>query len=1001
MQTPQTPILKDIVLLGVGHAHVGVLRMLGMKPMPGVRLTLITRQVHTPYSGMLPGVIAGLYDEEQAHIDTGPLTRFAQARLYHSEAIGLDLAARQVICRDRPPVPYDILSINIGSTPSARQIPGVAEHAIPVKPIDGFIARFEAARARVLEAQGQARIGVVGGGAGGVELLLSLHRRLTRDVAAAGFDPSALAFTLITASDELLPTFPARLRQRFAEILRASGISVVAGCRATEVRADAVVVEGNGPVALDEVFWTTRAAPATWLAETGLALDGEGFIRVGETLQSVSHPEVFAAGDIATIEGHAPPKSGVYAVRSGRPLAGNLRRLIEGRSLVGYKPQREALYLISTGERHALGACNGFTMEGAWVWTLKDFIDRRFMARFNELPEMQAADTPRLPAIADQAALTEISAMAMRCGGCGAKVGATILTRALGSFEPARRDDVVVGLDAPDDAAVVATGGTRLSVLTVDYFRAIVDDPYAFGRIAANHALGDIYAMGAEPQTALAIATVPYGIEAKVEADLSQMMAGANAVLREAGCALVGGHTSEGAELSLGFAVNGLVDRDAVLRKGGLRPGDALILTKPIGTGALLAAHMRRKAKARWVMRALSHMIQSSRTAAHILRAHGAHAATDITGFGLLGHLVETVKASGVDATLALACVPLLDGLVETMHAGIFSSLQPQNVRLRRAIRNLDAAAAHPLYPALFDPQTAGSLLASVPAERAQACVEALRAAGYASAAVIGGVEPRSAGLAGITVELQEAPPAPTPRRVSGAGRLSSRNRKCPRRRPVRTNPFYDAWLFLIGATGDHEGSGVRWPLTALFLVLLIASAWIAFRNWQQDPAQRTREHLATWFMRVMIGAMWFQGSLWKLPLPVSGGFRYWAQRLADDAAFEVHRWIARNVLLPLLPVIDPVVFLTELSLAVSFILGFLVRPMGVIGILFVTHLWLGLYHNEYEWPWLYVFLIFVQGFFVLTNAGKSLGLDALIARAAFAPFAGDGIVARLYRKIA
>ncbi len=761
MQTAQTPVLKDIVLVGAGHSHVGVLRMFGMDPMPGVRLTLITRQVHTPYSGMLPGMIAGFYDHDQAHIDTGPLSRFAQARLYHSEVVGLDLAARQVICRDRPPVPYDILSINIGSTPSARQIPGVAEHAIPVKPIDGFIARFEGVRARVLAARGRARIGVVGGGAGGVELVLSLHSRLTRDVAAAGFDPSALAFTLITASDELLPSFPARLRRRFAELMRERGISVAAGGRATEVRADAVQVEGNGPIALDEVFWTTRAAPAAWLAGTGLTLDGEGFIRVTETLQSVSHAQVFAAGDIASIDGHARPKSGVYAVRSGPPLAGNLRRMLEGRPLAPYKPQPEALYLISTGERYALGARNGFTIEGAWVWTLKDFIDRRFMAKFNELPDMASADEPSVPAIADQAAVEEISAMAMRCGGCGAKVGATILTRALGAVEPAERDDVVVGLDAPDDAAVVDTGGKRLSVHTVDYFRAIVDDPYTFGRIAANHALGDIYAMGAEPQTALAIATVPYGIEAKVEADLSQMMAGANEVLREAHCALVGGHTSEGAELSLGFAVNGLVDRDAALRKGGLRPGDALILSKPIGTGSLLAAHMRGKAKARWVMAAIAHMTQSNRTAAHILRAHGARAATDITGFGLLGHLVEMVKAGDVDATLSLLRVPLLDGLAETMASGIFSSLQPQNVRLRRAIRNLDAAASHPLYPVLFDPQTAGGLLASVPSERAQTCVGALRAAGYASSAIVGCVEPRSASLAAITVELEEVRPAP------------------------------------------------------------------------------------------------------------------------------------------------------------------------------------------------------------------------------------------------
>jgi selenide,water dikinase len=470
MRSSPTPVLKDVVLVGAGHSHVGVMRNFGMQPMPGVRLTLVTRQVHTPYSGMLPGMIAGLYDQDAAHIDTGPLSRFAQARLYHSEVIGLDLVGKRVICRDRPPVPYDLLSINIGSTPSARHIPGVAEHAIPVKPIDGFIARFEAARARLLRARGRARIGVVGGGAGGVELLLSLHRRLTRDVVAAGFDTAGLAFTLITAPNEVLPTFPPRMRRRFAEILRERGIRIVTGGQVSHVHADAVLVEGQGRLALDEVFWTTRAAPAAWLAETGLALDGEGFIRVTETLQSVSHPDVFAAGDIAAIAGHAPPKSGVYAVRAGPPLAANLRRILKGDRLLSYKPQREALYLISTGEPYALGARNGLTFEGAWVWKLKDFIDRRFMAKFNALPEMPAADTASVPAIADQAAIQQISALAMRCGGCGAKVGATVLTRALGAIEPASRDDVVVGLEAPDDAAMVDTGGPRLSVHTVDYF---------------------------------------------------------------------------------------------------------------------------------------------------------------------------------------------------------------------------------------------------------------------------------------------------------------------------------------------------------------------------------------------------------------------------------------------------------------------------------------------------------------------------------------------------
>jgi selenide, water dikinase len=746
------PIVKDVVLVGAGHAHVAVLRRFGMKPLPGVRFTLIARELHTPYSGMLPGLVAGLYGFDDAHIDTGPLARFAGARLYHDTAIGLDLTNKWVICRDRPPVPYDLVSLDMGSTPNTGLTLGAAEHAIPVKPISAFLPRLEALITRVRGQKGRARIALVGAGAGGVELLLSLERRLRREVAQAGHDPGGLTFTLVSGSDEILPDFPKAFRRRFERIFAERGIAVVTGARVTRVEAAVLHCERYGRLPADEILWTTRAAAAPWLAETGLKLDAGGFVRVDACLRAEDHDDVFAAGDIAAFGPRDLPKSGVYAVRAGPVLADNIRRTLTGEPLRPFRPQREALYLVSTGERHAIGTRNGLVVEGDWVWRWKDFIDRRFMRRFNALPAMpEPARGPTSP-LADQVAVKELSAIAMRCGGCGAKVGATVLSRALGNIAPATRDDVVVGLDSPDDAAVVDTGGPKLAVHTVDYFRAMVDDPYLFGKIAANHALGDIFAMGAEPQTALAIATIPYGLEAKVEADLSAMMAGANAILSEADCALVGGHTSEGAELALGFAVNGLVDRAAVLRKGGLEPGDALILTKPIGTGTLLAADMRGKARARWVAAALEHMTGSNHVAAAVLRRHGVHAATDVTGFGLLGHLVEMTKASGVDASLYVDAIPLLEGARETVAAGVFSSLQPQNVRLRRAIRNLDVAAESPLYPLLFDPQTAGGLLATVPALQAQECLAALHASGYPRAAILGAIAAKSASIEPIAI---------------------------------------------------------------------------------------------------------------------------------------------------------------------------------------------------------------------------------------------------------
>ncbi|WP_026299380.1 selenide, water dikinase SelD [Elioraea tepidiphila] len=739
MRADGSPAVKDVVLVGAGHAHVQVLRRFAMRPLPGVRLTLISRELHTPYSGMLPGLIAGHYRFDDAHIDTAPLARFAGARLYGDEVTGLDLARRLVLCRQRPPVPYDILSLDIGSRPNTGAVPGAAEHAIPVKPIDGFLARFEALRARVLAGRSR-RVLVVGGGAGGVELLLALEHRLRRDLAATG-DDAALGCTLVAGATGLLPAFPRAFRDRFVAVLERRGIALHEGARVAAVEPGAVMLDdGRGRIPADEILWTTEASPAGWLAGTGLALDAQGFVRVDATLRAAGRDDVFAAGDTIAFDPHPLPRSGVYAVRAGPVLADNIRAALTGQRLRPYRPQRDALYIVSTGAKHAIATRNGLTVAGDWVWRWKDWIDRRFMRRFIALPAMPAppADAPR--------------ADAMRCGGCGAKLGATTLARVLGGLAPAPNPDVLVGLDAPDDAAVVETGGPLLAVHTVDHFRAMIDDPWRFGMIAANHALGDIHAMGAKPHTALAIATVPFGDEAKVEADLAAMLAGANAMLRASGCALVGGHTGEGAELALGFAVEGRVSRDALMRKGGLVPGDVLVLTKAIGTGVVLAGHMRGLARARWLEATLVAMCVPSGPAAAILAAHGARGMTDVTGFGLIGHLVEMTRASGVGAELVLDRIPVLPGARELAARGVASSLLPQNLRLREAIRDPADAEALPMFPLLFDPQTAGGLLAGVPAERADACVTALCAAGYAEAAVIGTVRPRADGAPPITL---------------------------------------------------------------------------------------------------------------------------------------------------------------------------------------------------------------------------------------------------------
>lgn len=755
MKSIQEPIVKDLVLIGGGHSHVAVIKMLGMKPIPGVRLTLIARDVQTPYSGMLPGYVAGHYDYDQAHVDLRPLTQFASARLFHDTAIGIDTKNKQIICENRPPVSYDLLSVNIGSRPNIATVPGAAEFTTPVKPINRFVDRWHQLMQRVLKQQGPHRIAVVGAGAAGVEILLAIQFRLRQLLNQHQRSGEQLEFHLISKSKQIMPSFPAAVAQKFENILAERQVQVHRGAEAILADEGGLNLSDGSRVALDEVLWVTGASAPNWIKESGLDVDDGGFMQANDQLQSTSHSDIFGAGDIVNVVNHPRPKAGVFAVRQGKPLADNLRRALLNRPLKSFKPQKSLLALVSSGDKYAVANKSFINFGGEFVWAWKDWIDRRWMAQYSELPDMNDPyETNIDPDLTDKNTLKDISAIAMRCGGCGAKVGASVLSRAIAELKPARRDDILIGLHEPDDAAVVEVPVGKVMVHTVDYFRSFIDDPYIFGQIAANHSLSDIFAMGAEPQSALAIATVPFGIEVKVEDTLRQLMAGAMLMLNDANAALVGGHTSEGAELALGFSVNGLADREKILRKAGMQSGDVLILTKALGTGTLFAADMQRKAKGRWIDEAIVSMVQSNRIASQVLFSHGATACTDVTGFGLLGHLVEMIKPSGVDVEIDLQSLPLIDGALETVEMGILSSLQPANVRLRRAIRNMQSASESVLYPLIFDPQTSGGLLASIPAGKADGCLQQLIQAGYTRSAIVGRVVTESDHLEPVTLVL-------------------------------------------------------------------------------------------------------------------------------------------------------------------------------------------------------------------------------------------------------
>lgn len=751
MNSISPPITHDLVFIGGGHSHAIALRKWAMNPISGVQVTLITDVVDTPYSGMLPGYVAGLYTFDECHIDLRPLCQLARVRMIVDQAVGLDLQRNRVLCANHPAIAFDTLSIDIGSTPAAMTVPGAMEYAVPVKPISRYLAQWESLLQEVRQTLPVPfRLGIVGGGAGGVELALSAQAHLQSIYQKAGKSAARpVEIHLFQRGAEVLPERHPRMRRLFHRLMVHRGIHLHVGeavmairpgpSRALQGETRQVQCESGLTVTCDRVFWVTQASAASWIRDSELATQKQGFIQVNDCLQSISHPQVFAAGDIATMINHPRPKAGVFAVRQGQPLYENLRRAILKQPLHSFKPQAQFLILVGTGYETAV-ASRGFLTLGPWslLWRWKDSIDRKFMDQFSNLrPPMSPSPSSLLPS----------SSPSMYCSGCASKVGSSVLNRTFARLhqehaEWFQKSDVVLGLEAPDDAAAIAIPAHTTLIQTLDAFKAIVDDPFIFGQIAAHHSLSDLFAMGVEPHSALAIASLPYATAPKLEETLYHLLSGALKVLHQAQAVLIGGHTVEGADLSLGFSCNGFAPSGHLLRKSGMHPGDVLILTKALGIGTLFAAHMQLKAKGRWIEEAIATMLQSNQEAAITFRHHRATACTDVTGFGLLGHLLEMVRPSGVAVELELDAIPVLSGVPEITQQAIVSSLYPQNVQAAASIENQAKVSQHPLFPILFDPQTSGGLLASVPTSTATTCLQQLKTLGYRQSAIIGRVIP-------------------------------------------------------------------------------------------------------------------------------------------------------------------------------------------------------------------------------------------------------------------
>ena len=692
------PDLRHLVLVGGGHAQVSVLRSLAMRPVPGLRITLVTRDTLTPYSGMLPGYLEGLYRRDEITIDLSHLARFAGARFIPAVVTGLDPVTKTLQIEGRPPMGFDVLSINIGSNTDLDAIDGAREHAIPVKPISTLLGRLDP-----VVAGGSPRgMAIIGGGAAGVECALALRQR----------HPDS-RITLVQRDDRLCPEYPASASRRLLAELERQSVEVHVGREVVRIDAGRLRLDDGAVLEAELPLVITAGAPPAWLVGTGLPLDERGFIRVGATLEAEGVDGVFASGDIASLAGDPRPKAGVFAVRAGRHLEANIRRRLLGEELRPWRPQRHYLALVGTGRRRAMAVRGGASVPlGRLGWRWKEAIDRRFMDRFSKLPEMDAP--PPSPLDVPEESGDDPVLAAMRCLGCGGKLGFGTLDEAIGRAAASLRGTHPKAPTAGgilEDSSRLRVGG-RVLVQSVDALTAIVDDPFMLGRIAALHATSDIHASHARPLEALALLTLPAATAELQREDATQILAGAMAAMAEEGVRLSGGHTAEGPAMQVGFAVTGETRDKAAANR--IKGGEALVLTKPLGVGIIMAAHGAgsRLADGECRNRAVASMARSNGVAAAVLARHGRFPMTDVTGFGLARHALSLLgrQDQGLSAEFSTSALPLIEGVEALVKAGFRSSLAGMN--RRSAPLHGDAADDGAIF---HDPQTGGGLLAAVP----------------------------------------------------------------------------------------------------------------------------------------------------------------------------------------------------------------------------------------------------------------------------------------------
>ena len=712
-------ISREIILVGGGHAHALFLRKWAMHSIPGVQISLISPSSEATYTGMLPGFLAGHYSKEEIVIDLVKLCRFSGVRLILGSVSNIISSENLISIDGRCSLKYDVASINIGVTSTINDRKRFNLNTHSIRPLGSFVDRWTDFKEQINRKKVVPNIAIVGGGIGAVEVALAMCYSI-RKLGIVDY-----SITILDRS-EVLKNVGSSTRNIIMSTLKDYSIATFNHVRVLECDENCVRLENGQEIKSNFTVIAAGATAYEWLQKTDLSLK-DGFINVDKNLQVIGSPNIFAVGDCANLNCFPRPKAGVFAVRQAPVLFKNIQaKLLKG-SLKAFSPQKNYLKLISLGEKKAVSDYILPSVSGRAVWKLKNKIDNAFMKKMSFFSVMPTVSREHKIPIAIS---NDSNSEQMLCGGCGAKVASDLLDQVLQNIGGFDEKNIVT--DIGDDAAVMEVE-TKRQVLTTDHLREFNSDLWSYAHITAVHSLGDIWAMGGEPNVVLAHIIIPEGSEKVQKNWLDQIIGGASTAFTKEGVSIVGGHTSIGAEFSIGFSVTGRISNKPILISGA-KPGDKIILTKPIGSGTILAGEMQLISQGLWVESALRWMMKSQGEAAKVLSK--AHAMTDVTGFGLAGHLLKLCRSSNVCANIKISEIPFLKGAEELSQLGVRSSLYDSNLKAQSKMSLLPCAKSS----LLFDPQTSGGLLATVPKVEVENVVLGLKKQGFCSA-VIGSIE--------------------------------------------------------------------------------------------------------------------------------------------------------------------------------------------------------------------------------------------------------------------